>query len=222
MAADTSGYETEKLSALLNYVTYLLSKPEHRSRFLSASPDEQADLLDEQGIPRSAAADVLQLLNLIRPNLEHLQGDESAAQSRLGDRSPHLTAAQVKDWQRESMAPFRRIRNAYRLSMAMSAVLFVVGVSLFVIATGRALFEGTASSDALLIAGLGTIDFIALVYTRPLKDIAANLAQTQRAGVLLMTYHAGLSLLEDQGAAMSNLERLTRLVVSGELERDAK
>jgi hypothetical protein len=216
--AEETGHGVEdidKTRAALYLIETLLRKPEQRLDFRSAKPDQRVALLERRGVPGELAGDILQLITRI-PNLpappEPEPDDDDAR--RANGKPKSWTDDMVREWHKVSMEPFRRIRKAYLLSMMMSAVLFVVGITLFALAAGRALLEGSASSETLLIAGLGTVDFIALVYTRPLKDIAVSLAQTQRAGILAMTYHAGLPLLRGDEAALDNLERLTKLVTA--------
>jgi hypothetical protein len=114
-------------------------------------------------------------------------------------------------WRKIGLRPFAQIKTAYFISAAMSVTLFLCGIILFVIAALRSMLQGTADSASLLIAGLGAVDFIALIYTRPLKDIASNLASTQRATMIASSYLGGLSLIDPHEAgALDRLEQLTK------------
>lgn len=200
--------------AALSVVEMLLRKSDVMSEFRLVE-SARSSLLDRHGVPAELSGDILQLITRI-PRLPS-QSDKApdGREARPSEDKRWIwTQEMVNEWHQVSMEPFRRIRRAYILSMIMSAVLFIVGIALFAVAVERALLEGTTSSETLLIAGIGTVDFIALIYTRPLKDIAVNLTQAQRAGILAMTFHAGLPLIKGDGAALDNLERLTNLVTN--------
>ena len=81
--------------------------------------------------------------------------------------------------------------------MIMSVVLFVVGILLLVISVARALTEADVSTATLTIAGLSLADFVLLFYSRPWKDVATNLSNSQQVKIIATSYLSSLALLRN-------------------------
>jgi hypothetical protein len=196
--------------AALALVGRLLREDRLREAFLD-DMDQRNRILRESNVTPDWGDDMLDALTRIR-HAPSPGGQSNVDQEKLPEG---WSQEMVKEWHNTCLEPFRRIRYSFWLSMTMSSVLFVVGISLFAVAAARSVLSDTLDPGALLIGGLGVVDFIALVYTRPLKDVSRTLASTQRAGILAMTYLAGLPLLRGEATAMKNLETLMRIVSTG-------
>ena len=113
------------------------------------------------------------------------------------------------------MRGYGQIRLSFWFSLVMSAILFIVGLALLGLAAAEALSSGELSAQAVAVAGLGLADFVLVFYTRPSKDIARNLAATQRSQFLATTYLSGVSLIASNDAeALDQLIRLTERMVA--------
>jgi hypothetical protein len=158
--------------------------------------------LKKLGLPESdgVRADLLQIVGRI----EQLKGQELAQP----DAAPNQPSLQ--ETRRMLLESFGHIRVAFWISLGMSIILFLVGLVLVVIAVSRFL-RSDVSTATLTIAGLGMADFIVLFYTKPWKDVSANLSNSQRVRMIATSYLAGLSLLsEDRLDTVDRLGELTR------------
>ncbi len=145
-------------------------------------------------------ADLLQIIERI----EQLKGQELID----GDAAPNPPSDQ--ETRRMLLESFGHIRVAFWISLIMSIILFLVGLVLVVIAVSRFL-KSDVSTATLTIAGLGMADFIVLFYTKPWKDVSANLLNSQRVRMIATSYLAGLSpLSEDRLDTVDRLGELTR------------
>ncbi|MGD2206218.1 MAG: hypothetical protein PVH17_05520 [Anaerolineae bacterium] len=173
-------------------------------------PRLQANLLDAE-----ASQKVLTRLNLpesARPALLDIVNSLSLA-SRSFSREPTPTkpVPRSDDVHKTMMEAFVHIRWSFWVSMAMSIVLFALGMVFLGTAVMRSFSENDVSTATLTIAGLGIADFVLLFYTRPWQDIAANLSNSQQVKIIATSYLAGLSLLrEGRTDEIKALELLTK------------
>jgi hypothetical protein len=163
-------------------------------------PDQSASAMEVVGLPQSAQAGLLNLLN--RLEVARRAGSvetEAAAADARGD--------EIRNTLLES---YVHIRWSFWTLFGMSVVLFLVGLVFLGVAMARSLDEGSVSSATLTIAGLGVADLVVLFYSRPWQDIARNLSSSQQARIIATSYLASLALVQ-QGRAqeLRLLERLT-------------
>lgn len=210
--------EDIRASASIALVGRLLRESELKAHFLEDS-DERRRMLASSGLSDGLGDDIREIFTRIPPKAMGRQAPSGHSAFSDGRRPDGWTDEMVKEWHSICMEPFKRIRYSFWLSIGMSAALFLIGSSLFAIATWRSAITGAADVGSLLIAGLGVVDFVALVYTRPLKDISRTLESTQRAGILSMSYLAGLPLIRQDSNSMRNLETLMKAVLMVEESR---
>lgn len=195
---------TNEVRHALVAIAELLSTPSLQNSLMEPDAAGQAKAMNELGLPPEVRPAVLRILTTA---LQDVQPASSNGRARTFDE-------EREEWRRIQLRPFRHIQSAYRISMIMSTSLFTCGLVLFLLATVRAIAKGEADSSTLLIAGLGAADFIALIYTRPLKDVGNNLVATQRATMIASSYLGGLALVARNDAeALERLESLLRSTI---------
>jgi hypothetical protein len=114
------------------------------------------------------------------------------------------------DLKRTLLESYAYIRWTFWVSFGMSIVVFLVGLVLVGIAIARSIGEESISGGTLTIAGLGIADFLLLFYSKPWRDIAENLAKSQRIKMVATSYLAGLALTRPaQPDALRLLSELT-------------
>ncbi|MGZ5252635.1 MAG: hypothetical protein ACXWCE_20630 [Caldimonas sp.] len=148
--------------------------------------DERADAaLDELKLPRGARASLLQLVNLYAT-----AGDGADPTPAAPAAQPNKSAEENVD--RIVMASYHQIRVSFWISAVMSVVLFVAGLTFLALAVAQAK-QGDRTAT-IAIAGVGLADFLLLFYTNPRRDLAKNLASTQRVHIVATSYLFGMGL----------------------------
>lgn len=198
----------------LRAVWQLARDQEDRDR-LAASDAAFDEFLEKFQLPERAKAPLRQIVERLNyAARDQLAGEPlplTPAPSAARD-VPRADDDEISDMLLES---FVHIRWSFWVSMVMSVVLFLVGMVFMSASLARALGEGSVSSATLTIAGLGIADFVLLFYTRPWRDVAANLSNSQQVRIIATSYLAALSLLQ-QGKAkeLRALERVAEHSVS--------
>ena len=142
--------------------------------------------LQELGLPPSARGALLDIVNKL--------SWQRSAQGET-DAKPVSTGAAPTEVKRLLLESFVQIRWSFWVSITMSVILFVVGLVFLATALVQSLTAGSVSTSTLTVAGLGLADFVLLFYTRPWKDIAANLANSQQIRMIATSYLAGFALI---------------------------
>jgi hypothetical protein len=93
---------------------------------------------------------------------------------------------------------FHQLRTAYHTSLAMSVVMFTVGVAFLVIAAVRSFIDPQSVVMTSVIGGIGIVQIVALFYRNPLADIARTVSNAQQAKMAVMSYLLGITLLNQQ------------------------
>lgn len=158
-------------------------------------------LLAERQVPSEALDDLRELAHLIDGLQEGATRESTPVEQTnrrrdaLGRRLPGIL-----------LDSFDQIQWSFRVALAMSVVLFLIGIVLLLVAVWRAMMERGASTATLTIAGLSVADFVLLFYSRPWKDVANNLSNTQQVKVIATFYLAAVTLVE-----RGEFEKLTKL-----------
>jgi hypothetical protein len=101
-----------------------------------------------------------------------------------------------------------QLRWWFRISVAMSAVLFVFGVAFLAVAVAQALDGDLAA--AAVIAGIGLAAFVLLYFVNPRRNEATNLAGSEQVHIVATSYLAGLDFAEKHDEdALTLLNQLT-------------
>ena len=146
------------------------------------------DAARELGISQDMASDLKNVLLLIRA-----QSDESSEQSTTAlEREAEKAIGSATEFLASS---FRQLRNAARLSLAMSVTMFLVGVAFLVIAAIRSFTDPQTVGTTAVVAGIGIVQLVALFYRHPLRDIARASSNAQQAQMAVMSYILGVALV---------------------------
>jgi hypothetical protein len=182
--------------------------------------DEQefSDALDRLGLPHDARGGLLDIINKL-----------ASRRARQSDTHPASTPTpeSPSEVQRILLESFVHIRWSFWISIAMSVILFLLGLVFFGTALMQSLQTQEVTSSTLTIAGLGLADFVLLFYTRPWKDVATNLANSQQIRMIATSYLACFALIRngtpEQRKALEELtERSVGLVQRYVEEGDAE
>lgn len=73
---------------------------------------------------------------------------------------------------------FRQLRTAYRTSMVMSVVMFVIGVAFLAITAVRSFADPTSVTVTSVIGGIGVVQIVALFCRNPLCRILPRQSST--------------------------------------------
>jgi hypothetical protein len=96
----------------------------------------------------------------------------------------------------------------YWLTVAMYVVLFLVGISAFVVAA-RLSFESGKEVYTLLFGGIGVVSFLTFFLTRPLQALEENLQFITWLGLIYNTYWTRLAYMTNQETVQEDLESAT-------------
>ena len=107
---------------------------------------------------------------------------------------------------------FDRTLNAYMypywLTVGMYVVLFLVGISAFVVAA-RLSFEAGKEMYSLIFGGVGVAAFLTFFLTRPLQALEENLQFITWLGMIYNTYWTRLAYMTEQDTVQQDLEDAT-------------
>jgi hypothetical protein len=165
-------------------------------------------MADQLGLPKEAAPQLLNLLNVVERSAS-LAASPDSAETRASEEDPR--GAEVR---RILMEPFKHIRWTFMILTAMSILTFLLGSAFLLTALVRSVHEEQVSSATIVIGGLGLADFVLLFYRRPWEDIARGLANSQQARIIATSYLSGASLINPTDPkAQAALRELTQTSV---------
>jgi hypothetical protein len=112
-------------------------------------------------------------------------------------------------------ASYAHIRWSFWLSLAIAALLFLLGAILLGLAARDALRADDLSRGTILVAVLGLAALVILFVARPWSDVADHLADAQQVHIVAASYLAG-SVLADRhdSEALGLLTQLTATSVA--------
>jgi hypothetical protein len=166
-----------------------------RERLLQEDGDAHtSQFLAERQLPEAAKPHLFQILERVETMQHTAPTPAPEAAAATGPDKDIPAKDEVGSLLLES---FIHIRWSFWTSMIMSVVLFVVGILLLVISVARALTEADVSTATLTIAGLSLADFVLLFYSRPWKDVATNLSNSQQVKIIATSYLSSLALLRN-------------------------
>jgi hypothetical protein len=99
----------------------------------------------------------------------------------------------------------RAFMKPYRLTVYLYGILFIVGLSLFVVATVIG-FQKDNSAVAITFAGLGGSTFLAFFVRNPLQALEENLQFITCLGVAFNTYWTRLMYMSDPNTIQDELK----------------
>ncbi len=166
-------------------------------------------ILQEAGLPDSARDHLLQIMNL----QEHLGAKEDFGN---GNQKLRNRSSERQDQPRDGfadlaktvLASFRYVASSFWISLAMSVIIFLIGVGFLLGALFKAFDEREASTSTLTLAGVGLANFLLLFYKGPWKDIAANLVNTERARTATLSYLGTMSYIRQLDQSIAPLEAI--------------
>ena len=186
-----------------------------RAAILAAGDDDVRSALEDD----KRSAEVLEKYQLPPAVREHLRAlldkvrvlVEAAAASRASGSPTKTDRMQPEDAVRPILLEtFRQVKATFWISIAMSIGLFVVGLAFLGVALWQSLGSTAASTGTVTLAGVGVADFVILFYSRPWKDVTANLSNTQQIRMIATSYLASYSLIRDgKGEALDQLQKMT-------------
>jgi hypothetical protein len=112
-------------------------------------------------------------------------------------------------------ASYAHIRWAFWLSLAIAALLFLLGALLLGLAAWNALRDDDLSRGTILVAALGLAALVILFVARPWADAAEHLADAQQVHIVAASYLAGSALADRHDSeALGLLTQLTATSVA--------
>ena len=117
--------------------------------------------------------------------------------------------------QRVLGASYAHIRWAFWLSLAIAALLFLLGAVLLGLAAWDALRSDDLSNGTILVATLGLVALVILFVARPWSDVSDHLAEAQQVHIVAASYLAGSALADRHDSeALGLLTQLTATSVA--------
>lgn len=165
------------------------------------------------------------------PSEDDTQGgpsDETPAQRVVDPREQEIHLRVMNAWAehmerglRNNGVMFSQLLRAfmrpYYMTIIMYALLFLVGVGLFVTAAWLSTRAGSDLST-WLFGGLGVVTFLAFFISRPLAALEENLMLITRLGIIYNTYWTRLLYMRETRTIQADLEDATNDTIT-ELER---
>ena len=137
------------------------------------------------------------------------QADVGAAPQPASDEVRQAWIEYVKLGLENNNMLFRRILRAfiipYYMTVAMYALLFVVGLGLFVVAAVLGLRDGK-ELYGVVFAGLSIATFVGYFFSRPLRSLEENLQLITWLGIAYNTYWTRLLYMEDRNTVHDDLK----------------
>lgn len=202
------------VSSVLKKVKLIVGNPVLEKKL--NSDDGYAEVLNQFELPESALRALRDLLNRI--NLLKESEKDSEPREDTEDIAADKNAQKVV-WE-----SFSQMRLAFWISMGMSIVLFLIGLTLLTIAVVKAIPTRGVSASALTIGGLSLGDFLILFLRRPWQDISENLSNSQQVRMIVTSYLSSLSFLSrGKPEDIEPLEDITRtsvLLLQGSAKND--
>ncbi len=149
-------------------------------------------LLDLWQLPLSARGPLLDICN----KLNFQRGSASGGSEPSKSQSPTSDGSDANAIPRTMLESFVFIRWSFWVSILMSVLVFLVGLAFLGVALVQSM-TGGVSTTTLTIAGIGLADLVLLFYSRPWKDVAANLANSQQIRMVATSYLAGFALIRN-------------------------
>ncbi len=176
--------------------------------------ETKAEAMNMLGIPTDAARrDILDALNDI-PQLSG-QGQASTMASKPQQDVQGMSTREVNSAQKFFEQAFSELRRAHLISLAMSILVFLVGIGFLVLAAVQTIVDPSHTATTAVIGGIGVVQIIALFYRNPLNDIARSVSNAQQAKIALTSYLIGVSMIRDSigldQPELSHLESLNKL-----------
>ncbi len=170
------------------------------------SRETRPETMQKLGITEEVATEIFNILNVLDRHREEGAGENSRT-------PPSMESAGIESDREFLMESFRQLRSAYRISMIMSVVVFVIGMGFLVIAAIRAFTNPESVAVTSVIGGIGVVQIVALFYRNPLADVARTVSNAQQAKIAVMSYLIGVTLVNQQiGLGKPSDEHLGQLV----------
>ena len=134
---------------------------------------------------------------------------------QLKEEDPELYAAwrdYIRAGFRQNGVMFQRILSAfmipYRLTVIMHALLFAIGVCMFIAGVSLSLWTAEPVY-ALAFGGLGAVTFLAFFISGPVKAVEENLEFITWLGIVYNTYWSRLVSAQDPKTSLQDMQALT-------------
>jgi ABC-type multidrug transport system fused ATPase/permease subunit len=169
-----------------------------------AADEASAVELSELGLSPTALVRLRELL--LAANRPKESNRESADAEAKNDAAVNRAEAFLE-------MSYGQLQLAYRISMAMSVTVFVLGVALLIAAGWQALVKQQALTAGIL-GGMGLGPLLALFFRNPLREIGVSVSNAQQGRMALQSYTLGVALvgrLKDESVkdALEQLNALT-------------
>ncbi len=164
-------------------------------------PDRLVSVLDEQPA------------KLPKPDSEGIDPNKLAQHSaEIHQKVLEAWAAHMEQGLENNVLMFHQLLKAfirpYYLTIVMYALLFLVGIGLFLTAAWLGTHEDKDLST-LLFGGLGVITFLTFFISRPLAALEENLLLITRLGVIYNTYWTRLLYMQESKTLQADLKDAT-------------
>jgi hypothetical protein len=179
-----------------------------------------AEAMKMLGIPtEDVRTDMLNILSEI-PQLSG-QGQASTMDSKTQHNVQEMSTQEVNSAQKFFEQAFSELRRAYLISLAMSILVFLVGIGFLVLAAVQTIIDPSHTATTAVVGGIGVVQIIALFYRNPLNDIARSVSNAQQAKITLTSYLIGVSMIRDsigldqpEPSHLESLSKLTELALT--------
>ena len=153
--------------------------------------DTRDETMEKLKITEEIRTEILNILN----DLDRLRPKEA---TETVEAVANGNSKEITTDRKFMLESFDQLRLAYRISMTMSCVMFIVGLAFLVIAAVRSFVDPQSIAVTSIIGGIGVVQIVALFYRNPLTHIARTVSNAQQAKMAVMSYLIGISLLNEQ------------------------
>jgi hypothetical protein len=183
----------------------LIHRGELADRLMASETSEDARA--ELGVSPELATELKTVLLGLKNLPAADAGGDPPAESALSQaRESVSTSQEFLD------SSFNQLRWAYRISMAMSVLVFLVGIGFLAIAAVRTFTNPGSETANAVIGGLGIVQIVALFYRNPLRDIGIAVSNAQQSKMAVMSYMLGVTLIgEGVYGGRQTAEAISRL-----------
>jgi hypothetical protein len=174
----------------------LLVRKDLRGEFMSLNSTDKA--CEDLKVPKSMAGELKNVLLEIE-RLSEQDASVSPNAIALDDDAAVRMRTQTLDSVSAAQTfldnSFAQLRTAYRVSLAMSILLFVAGMAFLAIAAIRTFTHPESVTNTAVVASIGIVQIVALFYKNPLRDVGRSVSHAQQSKLAIMSYMLGVTLV---------------------------
>lgn len=170
---------------------------------------EKLKSLDTQGV-------AIKQLRITEEMVTDILNIMQEVDNKITDSTPQTNKSKSQEPDTDKkflLESFGQLRSAYKISLSMSIVIFIIGVSFLAIAAVQSFVNPQDVASTSIIGGIGIVQIVALFYRNPLMHIARAVSNAQQAKIAVMSYLIGVSLINQQvGIEKPSSEQMDELI----------